>query len=326
MKNTLETRLGVFFTLALIVLVILIEMAGGLDIFRRGYRLHALFDSVHELKVGDLVKMAGKPVGKVSEIDWADQKVRVTMKITDRQAAIRTDSQAAVRFLGLMGQNFVAISFGTPTAPRVDPDMDTELATVEQADLNALMTRLDGVASSVENMTRSVSPDNFGNLLGPFTEFFKTHKDRIGNIIANFETTSAQIAGGTGTVGRLLHEDTLYESALAAITNLTETAAEIKTTVAQARTVVDQVRQGQGTLGRLTQEDGLYQETAQAATHLREILQKINQGQGSVGKLVNDEALYRNARLTLQKLDRASESLEDQGPLSVLGIAASALF
>jgi len=64
----------------------------------------------------------------------------------------------------------------------------------------------------------------------------------------------------------------------------------------------------------------------EAATHLKEVLQKVNRGQGSVGKLVNDEALIDNAKLTLQKLDKATESLEDQGPLSVIGILINPLF
>ena len=57
-----------------------------------------------------------------------------------------------------------------------------------------------------------------------------------------------------------------------------------------------------------------------------EILQKVNQGQGTVGKLVNEQELYKNAKLTLQKLDQTTEGLEDQGPLSVLGLAVGTLF
>ena len=72
--------------------------------------------------------------------------------------------------------------------------------------------------------------------------------------------------------------------------------------------------------------EALYKEATAAMSNLREIFQKINQGQGSVGKLLNDESLYRNARLSLQKLDKATEGLEDQGPLSVLGIAINSLF
>ena len=61
-------------------------------------------------------------------------------------------------------------------------------------------------------------------------------------------------------------------------------------------------------------------------TNLKEIMQKVNQGQGTVGKLVNDQEFYKNAKLTLQKLDQATEGLEDQGPLSILGIAVGKLF
>ena len=60
--------------------------------------------------------------------------------------------------------------------------------------------------------------------------------------------------------------------------------------------------------------------------NLKEILQKINQGQGTIGKLVNEQEFYKNAKITLQKVDKATEGLEDQGPLSVLGILANNLF
>ncbi|MND01773.1 hypothetical protein D3C83_208930 [compost metagenome] len=61
-------------------------------------------------------------------------------------------------------------------------------------------------------------------------------------------------------------------------------------------------------------------------TNLKEILQKINQGQGTVGKLINEPEFYKNAKLTLQKLDKATEGLEDQGPISVIGMIANSLF
>jgi phospholipid/cholesterol/gamma-HCH transport system substrate-binding protein len=89
---------------------------------------------------------------------------------------------------------------------------------------------------------------------------------------------------------------------------------------------VDQVNAGQGTVGKLLKDETLYRETTESMTNLKEILQKVNQGKGSVGKLINDQEFYKNAKLTLQKLDQATEGLEDQGPLSVLGLAVSKLF
>jgi phospholipid/cholesterol/gamma-HCH transport system substrate-binding protein len=127
-------------------------------------------------------------------------------------------------------------------------------------------------------------------------------------------------------VGKLIYDDALYESASAAVTSLQDAASEIEDTVADARKVVDQVNAGQGTVGKLLHDETLYHETTESMTNLKEILKKINQGQGTIGKIVNDQELYKNAKLTLQKLDQATEGLEDQGPLSVLGTAVSKLF
>ena len=61
-------------------------------------------------------------------------------------------------------------------------------------------------------------------------------------------------------------------------------------------------------------------------TSLKEILEKINRGRGSVGVLVNDPSLVDNAKAALQKVEVATEGLEDQGPLSVLGLIFGRLF
>jgi len=324
MKNTLETRLGIFFALALIVAFIIMEVVGGFEIFRGGTRVRTQFNTAQELKEGDPVKMAGVEVGRVEQIELVDGKVEVTMKIRNRKAAVKTDSKAAIRFAGLLGQNFVSIDFGSPDALRLENDQ--LIASIEQPDLNSIMTKLDNVASGVENLTKSLSGDSIQNLLGPFTDFLKENSPRLTAILGNMQAISSQISEGKGTVGKLIRDDTLYTSAIAAVTNLNETANDIKATLAQAKNVVTEINEGRGTLGKLAKDEALYRETATAMTNLKEILQKINQGQGSVGKLVNDESFYKNAKLSLQKLDKATEGLEDQGPLSVLGIAVNSLF
>ena len=323
MKNSIETRLGLFVALVVIAAVVIIEMLGSLEQFQRGYRLEALFNTVQDLKVGDRVKMAGVEVGRVASIALADNKVKVTLKVrTD--APVKTDSVATIKFTGLMGQNFIALDFGSSAAPRATDG--TLLSTVEQPDLNAVMARLDTAASGVENLTKSFTGDKIDNLLGPFTDFLKQNNAPLTAAIANMKSISGQIAEGKGTLGKLIFEDTLYNSALATVTNLQNTADEVKLTVGDARKVVDDINAGQGTIGKLVKDDTLYRETTASMTNLKEILQKVNQGQGTVGKLVNDQEFYKNAKMSLQKLDKAADGLEDQGPLSILGSMANSLF
>ena len=68
MKDSIETRLGLFFALAIITALVIMESLGTFAFFKRGYHLQALFKNVQELKVGDAVKMGGVPVGRVENI------------------------------------------------------------------------------------------------------------------------------------------------------------------------------------------------------------------------------------------------------------------
>jgi phospholipid/cholesterol/gamma-HCH transport system substrate-binding protein len=331
MRNTLETRLGIFFAFTLIVAVIILEMVGVADFFKPGYRIQADFKTVQELKKGDLVKMAGVEIGRVDRIDLANERVRVVMKIKKADAEVKTDSKATIKFTGLLGQNFVAIDFGSATAPKATEN--TTLATAEQPDLSAIMVKLDNVAGDIQGLTKSFTPDNLAPLFGPITDFMKQNSTNLSAILENARMVTEQVSNGRGSVGKLLYDDTLYNTALSAVVGLQAGTSELKSTVLEARgmmtnanSIVMQINAGQGTLGKLAKDEKLYTEMTLAMTNAREILEKVNRGQGTIGKIVNDESLYKNVKVSLQKLDKATEGLEDQGPLSVLGIAVQSLF
>jgi phospholipid/cholesterol/gamma-HCH transport system substrate-binding protein len=330
MRNTLETRLGLFVALAIIAGVFIVEILGGFEGFHKRRNIEAAFANVQELKAGDRVKMAGVDIGNVGEITLTNNQVVVRMKIR-QDAPVKTDSVATVKFTGLMGQNFVSVDFGSPDAPLADNN--TRIASAEQPDLSAMMAKIDNVATGVENLTKSFTGEKIDTLLGPFTDFLKANQVPLTATIANIRSISDQISSGQGTMGKLIYDDSLYNSTLASVTNLQDVSVDIKLALADARKVVaqvggvvDQVNAGQGTVGLLLKDEGLYRETTASMTSLREILGKINQGQGSVGKLINDQEFYKNARMSLQKLDKATEGLEDQGPLSVIGLVAGSLF
>jgi phospholipid/cholesterol/gamma-HCH transport system substrate-binding protein len=324
MKNTLETRLGIFFALCLIVAVIILQMVGVAEYFKPGYHIYADFKSVQDLKRGDLVKVAGVEVGRVQKVDLTNEMVRVTMKIKNREAQIKTDSKASIKFMGLMGQNFVSIAFGTSQAPKAEDGFT--LTTIEQSDLSSLMNKLESVAGEVQILRKDLSTENLSLLLGPLTHFMERNSNNLDMILGNVREIAQKVNGGEGTVGKLINDQSLYNSALAAVAGVQSGVAEFKGIATDARSLISEVNSGKGNLGLLVKDDALYRETTNAMTNFREISQKINGGQGTVGKMINDESLYKNVKVSLQKLDTMAEGLEDQGPLTVLGIAVGKLF
>ncbi|MGC8829048.1 MAG: MlaD family protein [Verrucomicrobiia bacterium] len=345
MRDTLETRLGIFFALAIIAGIIVLEMAGGLERLKGGYRIYAYFKNVHELKEGDPVKMAGMQVGRVESMSITNERVRVTLKLNS-DVVVKDDSKATIKFTSVLGgQNYISIDFGTERGVKLEPNSVIE--TYEQPDINTLMAKLDNVATGIENVTKSFSGDRIDNLLGPLTDFVKQNSGKLGAIFGNLQTISENIANGKGTVGKLVTDDALYNSVLSTVTNFEATAVDIRAAASQAsnmlakgdiaidnvnslitnaNSIVQRINSGQGTIGKFATDEKLYTDASEAMSNLKEILIKVNKGTGTVGRLINDDSLIKNAKTSLQKLDKAMDGLEDQGPLSVIGMAVNSLF
>jgi phospholipid/cholesterol/gamma-HCH transport system substrate-binding protein len=323
MKNSLETRLGLFFALVFVAAFVMFEMVGGGRFFDKGIPIKARFNTAGDLKAGDPVKLAGVDVGRVQAIRLADGKVEVAMTV-EPAAGVRTDSKAAIKFTGLMGQNFVALDFGNPTSPVASTG--ALLESREQPDLAAIMAKLETAADGMQNMTKSFSGEEFTKLLGPMTDMIKDNQPRIASILSNIDSMTTGMNQGQGTMGRLMKQDTLYVQTLQAVTNLIASTEDLKVTLSNAREMVSGMNSGKGTIGRLLVDDSLFRETTNMLTNLREVAEKLNRGNGTVGQLINDDAFLRNLKLTLQKVEKATETLEDAGPLQVIGTAAGSIF
>src|SRR5882724_275180 len=100
MKNSLETRIGIFVALVVLAAVFVLDIVGGPEKFTRGQRIFAQFKDAQDLKIGDRVKMAGVEVGRVEEIKLTNNLVMVGMKIRS-DVQVKLDSVAAMKFTGV---------------------------------------------------------------------------------------------------------------------------------------------------------------------------------------------------------------------------------
>ncbi len=94
MKLSRDMKVGMFFFVGIIILVVLIERIGW-DLFEKGYMLKTYFKSVSGLKRGDQVKLAGVDVGKVSDIGFVQGRVEVQMSLKEG-TPVRADSVATI--------------------------------------------------------------------------------------------------------------------------------------------------------------------------------------------------------------------------------------
>jgi phospholipid/cholesterol/gamma-HCH transport system substrate-binding protein len=200
-------RLGAFIVATLAILAAGIFIIGSKQyLFSSTYQLKAQFDNVEGLDDGADVRLGGVHRGTVHSIvlpHKPGEKVTVVMDLARAtHEVIKQDSVATIETEGLLGNQYMAISFGSPgTADVRDGDTIASQPPLEMSDLlQKTSGLLDSSQQAIQNATRAT---------------------------ANLDSISAKINSGQGTAGALVNYKTLYN-------NLEQTSGAMHNTMLQA--------------------------------------------------------------------------------------------
>ena len=203
-----SVRLGAFIIATLAILIAGIFVIGGKQyLFTSTYQLKAQFNDVVGLDAGGDVRVGGVHVGTVHSIllpNKPGDKVTIVMDLgKSTHQIIKQDSVASIETEGLLGNQYMAISFGSPKAADVrDGDTISSQPPLEMADLlNKMSGILDTSQQAIQNATEAT---------------------------ANLNSISAKINAGQGTAGALVNDKQLY-------TNLEQTSSAMRDTMVHAQ-------------------------------------------------------------------------------------------
>jgi len=201
-------RLGAFIVVTLAILVAGVFIIGSKQyLFSSTYQVKAQFSNVAGLDAGADVRVGGVHSGTVHSIELPHKtgdKVTVTMDLSkSTHEIIKQDSMATIETEGMLGNQFMAISFGSAGSPNVrDGDMLASQQPLEMADLlRKASDILDSSQQAIQNATLAT---------------------------ASLDSISAKIDHGEGTVGALVNDRQLYS-------NLQQTTGALRETMVQAQ-------------------------------------------------------------------------------------------
>ena len=209
-------RLGAFIVATLAIL------AGGVFIigskaylFRSTYQLRTQFDNVAGLAAGAGVQVGGVHSGTVHSIALPHRpgdKVIVLMDLdSSTHEIIKHDSVASIETEGLLGNQYLAISFGSAGQSDVrEGDFIQSEPPLQMADL---LTKASGILSSSQVAIGNVS-----------------------QATAHLNSVSAKIDSGQGSVGALINDKELYS-------NLQRSTGSLDQTIVQAQAGVTDFRE-----------------------------------------------------------------------------------
>ena len=204
-------RLGAFIVMTLAVLGAGVFVIGSKEyLFRSTYQLKAQFDNVAGLAEGADVQVGGVHSGTVTGIALPRKpgdKITVFINLAkSTHEIIKKDSVASIQTEGLLGNQYVAISFGSAGQAEVkDGEIIQSEPPLVMADLlKKTSSILDGSQMAIQNAALAT---------------------------AHLNSVSAKIDSGQGTVGALVNDKELYS-------NLEQTTSTLHATMLQAQTGV----------------------------------------------------------------------------------------
>ena len=329
MNNRTQTiRIGLFFILGLALLWVTFESLNGGRVFRqKGYTLTARFDNLKGLRDGDDVLMAGVRIGVVARTRLAGRQAEAVLRI-EPTITVASDAVAMVAQSSLLGANHLEVTVGSPDAPRLEPG--AVLKTRDTVDMNEVIAKLGSLGDRLEKVVTEIGQNLGGGEGGSlFTKIDRLVTDngpKLTESVSNLQEITTKIRSGEGTLGHLVNDSKLHDELLASVGEIKGAATDARTFVANAQSLLDQVKTGKGALGTLVFDEQTGNEIKITIKNLQDISTKLNSGQGTLGKLMNEDTLYRQAQGTLRKVDQMTDGLNDQGPITAVGVAAKSLF
>ncbi len=201
-------RLGAFIIATLGILVLGTVIIGDQQyLFSSTYQLKSQFATVAGLSAGADVQVGGVHSGTVRSIDLPHEpggKVTVIMDLSkSTHEIIKQDSVASIETEGLLGNQYLAISFGSAGTPNVrNGDTIASEPPLEMADL---IKKTDAILDSSQQAVQNAS-----------------------RMAANLASITAKVDTGQGTAGALVNDKQLYS-------NLEQTTSDARDTMVQAQ-------------------------------------------------------------------------------------------
>jgi phospholipid/cholesterol/gamma-HCH transport system substrate-binding protein len=281
------------------------------DLLRPKQPLHALFSDVRGLRNGAPVWLGGVEAGYVKKIRFPTKGERVGIDVemvvdSELSTLIRSDSAASVRTQGLLGDVYVEIGLGSPTAPPLPPNRPLEGvvpvdikevvsgSSVTLGELSRTLRNLNGMLTKVSEGQGSV-----GRLVTDPALY-----NELTQLAAESRTLIQQVQKGQGSAGKLLNDPTLYKQ-------LASMADRMDATARSFEQLGEELRRGDGTIGKLTRDPAVYDNLASSTAKLDRLLGKVEAGEGVAGQLMTNQQLTQELTSAITEFKSASSAFHD---------------
>ncbi|MCQ2251442.1 MAG: MlaD family protein [Bacteroidales bacterium] len=276
-------KIGIYVTIAFVVLVWGLSFLKGSNVFNKGTSLVAVYSRLEGLAEGSPVMISGYRIGSVRNIKFLDNGHQLNI-IADMEVSnefkIPRGSIAKIVSVDIMGTKGVEIfrpesysdyhKSGDTIASGFDGgimDMAMDLLMPMKTHLGSLLGAADSTMQQINGLLSDDNISNLSNSLNDLNKLSRSLSANTGNInsmLANFSNLSNALGKNSDNINRAIGNFASLSDTLSAM-NLQQTLADAQTALNNVNQMLDAINNGNGTAHQILNNDTLYN-NLQAAT------------------------------------------------------------
>ncbi len=293
-----QLKVGLLGLAALFFITLLIFLlTGNMSWFEKDAPLSVYVSDAAGLTPGSPVRINGIQAGTVKNVQLSGETnpqriIKINFVVDqDMLKQIPVDSIASISSDNLLGSTkFLSINKGkTPTTIQSGATMKS----ANTQEFQQLVQQGFGVLDSAQAILQKiedivgqieVGKGTIGKLLVDETMY-----NSLQATVNQVQLLATTLNSKTGTIGHLINDNTLYDQAQGVITRIDQ--------------ITQGLQQGQGSAGMFLKDPKMYDDLDKSINQLNTILANLNAGKGTAGQLLNDDKIARQISTTLDKVN-----------------------
>jgi phospholipid/cholesterol/gamma-HCH transport system substrate-binding protein len=306
-----QLKVGILGIVALFFITLLIFLlTGGVSWFKKTVPLHVYTSDASGLTEGSPVRINGIPAGKVTSVGLSGETdpnrvIKVDFEVDENMLRqIPVDSIAAISSDNLLGSTkFLQIDKGNShETVRPGATMKAQNTQEFQQLVRQGFGVLDSAQAILQRITQIIDQIQVGKgTIGKLLVDESMYNSLL-QTVNQVQALATALNSRTGTIGRLVNDPTLYNQAEELVTSLNKISQDLQN--------------GQGTAGMLLKDPKVYNDLNHSIDQVNTILTNLNAGKGTAGQLLVSDKIGNQVSTTLDKVNVTIDKLNSgQGTL-----------
>ncbi len=192
-------KLGIFAVASLLVTGLLAAIMGNIG-FGSSHEYQAVFSSASMLEKGDDVRVAGVPVGEVSEVEHYHRTMALVTFKVKADVPMTTATRAEIRFLDLVGDRYLSLEEGADAAqatPLAPDGVIPVSRTAPALDLTALF-------NGFQPLFQALDPEEVNTLSLNLVQVLQGEGGTIQSLLAHTASLTSSLANRDQLIGEVI--------------------------------------------------------------------------------------------------------------------------